>query len=175
MFGTFSSVHVCDTCHGTGKIPEKKCTICSGNGVLRKEEEINVAVPAGINDSEMIRLTGAGEAIAGGMAGDLYVKIHVKSDTTFRKEGTNLVMNLKVKLTDALLGSTYKVSTLDGDIDVTIPQGVPFGERLRVKGKGVPTQNGKRGDLVLLVDIVLPQKLSKKTKEAIEKLKEEGI
>lgn len=175
MFGSFSSVHVCDACHGTGKVPEKKCHTCSGHGVVRREEEVSIAIPAGINDAEMIRLTGAGEAVAGGTTGDLYVKIHVKADPVFRKEGANLVMNLNVKLTDALLGATYKVATFDGDTEVNIPQGVAFGERLRVKGKGVPTSNGKRGDLLMLVDIALPQKLSKKTKEVIEKLKEEGI
>lgn len=175
MFGTFSMTRPCESCHASGKVPEKKCRICSGEGVVRKEEEIVIAVPAGINDGEMIRLTGAGEALPHGAPGDLYVKMHVKQDPAFKKEGSNLVTDLNVKLTDALLGATYVVRTLDGDIDMDIPQGVNFGERLRVKGKGVPGQNGKRGDLLVAVNIVLPKKLSKKTKEYIELLKEEGI
>ncbi len=175
VFGTFATTRMCETCHGTGKVPEKKCRICSGAGVVRREEEIVIAVPAGVNDGEMIRLTGAGEAIAGGTPGDLYVKIHVKPDPVFRKEGGNLMMNLNVKLTDALLGATYTVHTFDGDIEVKVPQGVAFGETLRTKGKGVPGQNGKRGDLLITVRIVLPQKISKKAKQAIEQLKEEGV
>jgi molecular chaperone DnaJ len=166
---------MCETCHGTGKVPEKKCRICAGAGVVRREEEIVIAVPAGISDGEMVRLTGAGEATAGGAPGDLYVKLHVKPDPVFRKEGSNLMMDLNIKLTDALLGATYTVHTFDGDIEVKIPQGVAFGERLRVKSKGVPASGGRRGDLLITAKIVLPQKISKKAKEAITQLKEEGI
>jgi molecular chaperone DnaJ len=175
ILGSFSTTRICETCHGTGKVPEKKCRICAGAGVVRREEEIVIAVPAGISDGEMIRLTGAGEATAGGAPGDLYVKLHVKPDPVFRKEGSNLIMDLNIKLTDALLGATYTVHTFDGDIEVKIPQGVAFGERLRVKSKGVPASGGRRGDLLITAKIVLPQKISKKAKEAITQLKEEGI
>lgn len=175
VFGTFSTTRVCETCHGSGKVPEKKCRICSGAGVVRREEEIAIAVPAGISDGEMIRLTGAGEAIAGGAPGDLYVKLHVKPDPVFRKEGSNLMMDLNIKLTDALLGTTYTIHTFDGDIEVKIPQGIAFDEILRVKGKGIPNRNSKRGDLLIIAKIVLPQKISKKAKQAIEQLKEEGV
>lgn len=175
LLGTFTSVRVCESCHGRGKMPKEKCSSCGGIGVLRKEEEINVAVPAGINDGEMIRLSGAGEALTGGTAGDLYIKIHVVPHPVFRKEGVNLVMDLNVKLTDALLGCTYTVPILDGDIKVKIPAGILFGEVLRVRGRGVAVSRGKRGDLLIRISIKLPSKLSRSAKEAVEKLRNEGI
>lgn len=123
----------------------------------------------------MIRLTGAGEAVQGGPSGDLYVKVHVQNDPRFKKDGQNLITELSVKLSDALLGSEYKIQTLDGDEMLSVPQGVTHGELLRIKGKGVPSSHGKRGDLFVRIKINLPQKLSRTAKSLIEKLKEEGI
>ncbi len=175
VFGTFTTVKSCSKCYGTGKIPKVKCKICKGERVIRKEEEVVIRVPAGINNGEMIRLTGGGEAIAEGEAGDLYIKIHVHPDTKYHKEGSNLITTLSVKLTDALLGSTYSLHTLDDDtIEVKIPQGVSFGEIIRIKGRGVPARGG-RGDLLIKVAIDMPKKLSKKSKKIIDELHEEGI
>lgn len=174
VFGTFTSVRECEHCHGSGKVPEKPCRTCGGSGITRKEEEVLIKIPPGINSGEMIRLQGAGEAIQGGVAGDLYAKIHVTPDPIFRKEGSSIMMDLSVKLTDALLGATYEIETLDGKLSVKVPKGVSFGELLRVKGKGVPTGAG-RGDLLMRVKITLPDKLSRKAKDAVEKLRDEGI
>lgn len=175
MFGNFTSARECATCKGTGKIPKVACTICKGAGILKKQEEVIIRVPSGINNGEMIRLAGAGEAIASGVAGDLYIKIHVHSDTSFTKEGNNLVTTLNVKLSDALLGGEYSLQTLDGDTTlVKIPQGIAFGEVLRIKGKGVP-EAGRRGDLLVKVHIDIPKKLNSSAKKAIEELKKEGI
>jgi DnaJ-class molecular chaperone len=123
----------------------------------------------------MIRLTGAGEAVAGGSSGDLYVKIHVTPDPRFKKEGSSLVTDISVKLSDALLGAEYKLQTLEGEETVAIPAGVSHGETIAIKGRGVPTGRGKRGDLIVKVKINLPQKLSRNAKSLVEKLKEEGI
>ena len=136
---------------------------------------MEIVVPAGIDGGEMIRLAGGGEAVAGGAAGDLYVKVHVQPDARFKKDGPNLVMDFSVKLSDALLGADHTVQTLDGEETVAIPQGVSHGEMLRIKNKGVPQGRGKRGDLLLHVKINLPQKLSRNAKTLIEKLKEEGV
>lgn len=175
VFGTFTSVQKCSTCHGTGKVPKEKCKTCKGNRVVRKEEEVVIRVPAGINNAEMIRLTGGGEAIAGGESGDLYIKIHVRPQTDFHREGNNLVSSLSIKLTDALLGGEYSLKTLEGDdIVIKVPQGVSFGEIIRVKGRGVPTSN-TRGDLLVKILIDIPKKISKKSKKAIDELREEGI
>lgn len=175
FLGTFTSVRVCATCAGTAKIPKEKCSRCKGFGVLRKEEEATVSIPPGITDGEMIRLGGAGEAVPHGVPGDLYVKIHVKRHPVFHKEGANLLMDLKVKLSDALLGSEYNVQTLDGNISVKIPEGVSVGEILRVRGKGVPLDKGRRGDLLIKLHIQFPSRLSKKAKDAVRTLKEEGV
>lgn len=174
ILGTFQSVRECDTCMGLGKIPSEKCTECKGAGVLRAQSEITVNIPAGINNGEMIRMTGMGEAVKAGQAGDLYIKVNVKSHKVFKRDGANLTMDLPLKLTDALLGTKYNLETLDGKLEVTIPEGVNHGELLRVRGKGVP-HGSKRGDIIIRVQIKIPSKLSKKAKEAIEKLKEEGL
>lgn len=175
FLGTISQVRECSACAGTGKIPEEKCTTCKGHGVARKEEEITIKVPAGIQNGEMVRLTGAGEAIQNGTSGDLYVKIHVAPHKLFKREGGNIVMNLSVKLTDAILGVEYPIETLDGNIAVKIPRGVSSGEVLRVREKGVPLDQKHRGDLLIKIEVKTPAKLSHKAEKLIEELREEGI
>lgn len=175
FFGQFETTSTCEVCHGTGKIPKVKCHTCGGQGIYKKESEIKVKIPAGIENGEMIRLTGGGEAVTGGTTGDLYIKIYVKKHENFRKEGHNLVMDLNVKLTDALLGTELNLQTLDGEIKVKIPEGVTHGEVLRVKGKGVPYEKNYRGDILIRVHITIPKKLSKDAKKVIESLKKEGI
>ena len=175
FFGSFSQVKICDACGGSGEVPEEKCVNCKGAGVLKREEEVKIVIPSGINDGEMIRLSGMGEAIKGGSAGDFYIKINVARHPVFRREGSNLVMDLNVKLSDALLGTEHKIQALEGEITVVIPEGISHGEVLRVRGRGVPLSKSKRGDLLIKLSIKIPNHLSKKAREAIEKLKEEGI
>lgn len=175
LLGSFQTTRTCESCHGTGKIPKEKCSTCRGMGVARGEEEIRIAVPAGIDEGEMIRMTGLGEAIPGGTAGDLYVKIHIKRDPRWKKEGSNLVTDLKIKLSDALLGAEYPIQTLDGEIRLKVPAGISFGEILRVKGKGVPIDRNRRGDLMIRLVIELPAKLSREAQKAVETLRKEGF
>lgn len=174
FIGSFSSVRTCDKCFGTGKIPEHECRECRGEGILKKQEAIKISIPAGIENGEMVRLSGAGEYIKGGQPGDLYIKVHVKAHKTFRKDGSNLVMDLNIKLTDALLGGKQTIETLDGKIEVKIPEGVKIGEILRVRGKGVPV-GSSRGDLLIHLKIEMPKKLSRSARRIIEDLKNEGI
>lgn len=177
ILGTFAQEKECAHCHGVGKIPEEKCSECKGAGVVRKQESYTVKIPAGIQHGEMVRLSGAGEAVQGGKTGDLYVRIHVAPHKVFKREGHNLVMTLNVKLTDAILGAEYSVQTLDGEIELKIPKGVSSGEVLRVRERGVPLdQNGKhRGDLLIKLDIKTPTKLSRSAEKLIEELRREGI
>ncbi len=175
IFGAITTEKVCNACFGSGKVPENKCKKCKGTGVARKEEEIKIAIPAGVENGEMVRMSGMGEALAGGESGDLYIKIHVKKHLVFKKDGNDLVMDLNIKLSDALLGNTYNIQTLDGDINIKIPPYIEHGSFLKVKEKGIPYERGKRGDLLIKVKIELPKKLSSKAKKIIEELKGEGI
>lgn len=174
-FGVFQTVRTCETCHGRRVVPEKECKKCHGRGVERREEEITITIPAGIDNGQVIRMSGMGEALAGGAAGDLYVKIHVQPDNQYRKEGFNLVTDLPVKVTDALVGAEYKLETLDGATTVKVPPLRTADEILRIKGKGVPMGDERRGDLLIRVKVEFPQKLSREAKKLLDKLKEEGI
>jgi molecular chaperone DnaJ len=180
ILGTFATTKTCEHCHGAGKIPEEKCHTCHGSGVLERNQEIKVKIPAGLENGETVRLAGGGEAIPHGPSGDLYIKIHVEEHEIWRKEGHNLVTELDVKLSDALLGASYELETLDGEVSLKIPEGIAFGEILRLKGKGVPiTGTGPsakhRGDILVKVNIVMPKKLSKDARKAIEGLKGQGV
>lgn len=174
-FGVFSVSRECPTCHGKKTVPEKLCSTCKGYGVERKEEEITVVVPAGIENGQVVRMGQMGEAVSGGVPGDLYVKLHVEPDVRFRREGYNLVTDLPIKVTDALLGAEYTVDTLDGPTKVTVPPLKSIDEIMRVKGRGVPIQGGKRGDLLVRLRVEFPHKLSKEAEALLKKLKGEGI
>ncbi len=174
ILGTFTTQRICDTCMGSGKIPEKKCGTCRGEGIVKGQYEASVKIPAGIESGEMIRLSGQGEAVQFGVPGDLYIKVNVTPHKVFVRDGSNLVMSLDIKLSDALLGAEYSVNTLDGTIKLKVPAGVSIGEILRVRGKGVPIGNS-RGDLLIKLNILLPKKLSRKAKKAVEELRGEGV
>lgn len=176
VLGNFVTVRECSVCRGKGKVPKIKCKDCAGVGVKKQNDEIDVKIPPGIENGEMIRMTGRGEAIAGGVTGDLYIKLHIRNDTDIKRQGHNLIKTFPIKLSDALLGATYEVETLDGTKKVTIPGGVKQGESVVVRGLGVPTGNGPaRGDFLVKIDIALPHKLSKKAKGLVEELRKEGI
>ncbi len=174
IMGSFTTVRECSVCHGTGKIPKERCATCAGAGVARTQEEISIKVPAGIQNGEVIRMTGRGEAMPGGQSGDLYIKVHVEHHQTVKRDGITLTAKLPIKLTDALLGATYSVETLDGKIDIKIPEGITHGELIRIKGKGVPYDGG-RGDFMVKVSIETPKKLSRNARKLIEELRGEGI
>ncbi len=175
FFGNFTSARLCPKCSGRGEIPETPCETCHGDGVAKRQEEIHIEVPAGVQDGEMIRMPGRGEAAKGGGAGDLYVKLHVKKDAAFSRDGFNLLTALPIKLTDALLGGSYSIHTFDGEESVTVPAGVVHGETIKVRGKGVPMPRGGRGDLLIRIDIEFPKKLSRNARDLIEKLRTEGL
>jgi len=175
ILGTFTNTRECSDCSGAGKIPKNPCKKCKGEGVLKQQEEIKLKIPAGIDNGEMIRLPGRGEAVKGAQAGDLYIKIHVKPHKEFVRSGHDLRMSLNVKLSDALLGATYTIPTLESDIELKIPAGITHGEVLRVRGKGIPREQGTRGDLLVAIHIDLPKKLSRSAKKLVEDLKKEGL
>ncbi|MCX6713598.1 MAG: DnaJ domain-containing protein, partial [Candidatus Vogelbacteria bacterium] len=185
ILGSFQTQKECSTCFGTGEIPEKKCSNCRGDGIVKREEQITINVPAGITEQEMLRMTGYGEAIPHGQAGDLYLKFRIEKDKNWLRDGDNLTTSIKIKLTDAILGTDYNLETLDGPLTLKIPEGISYGEILRLKNKGVPIgstklttfgrQDSRRGDALIKVTFVTPNRLSRKAKQAIEDLRTEGI
>lgn len=175
ILGSFSTSKICDYCNGMGKIPSEKCSNCRGDGVLKKQKEIDLNIPSGVDNEETLKMSNQGEDIQNGRSGDLYIKINVKPHTLFRREGLNLIMDLPIKITDSLLGMTYKLKTLEDDIlDVKIPEGINHNELLRVRGRGIPSSRG-RGDIIIRIQIKIPTKISRKVKDLVEKLKEEGL
>ncbi|MEK7536077.1 MAG: molecular chaperone DnaJ [Patescibacteria group bacterium] len=175
MFGSFTMEGACRDCDGKGKKPKEICEVCRGAGIVRKSEEIEISIPAGIENGEMIRMTGLGEALRGGTPGDLYVRVHVDPHPVFRREGLDLLMELPVKITDAILGATYTIPTLEGNTTIKIPAGANDRVVLQIKDKGVPGRAGKRGSILVRIALKMPTKLSDKAKSLIENLKGEGI
>lgn len=176
FFGTFSNVRACLKCRGKGEVPQKLCSSCKGRGVYPQSEEIDVDIPAGIHDGEMIKFPGHGEAIADGVPGDLYVKIHVAPHTEFSREGHNITTVMEAKLSEALMGATREVQFFGEKLRVKIPAGIDSGDLLKVRGKGFPTsRTGARGDFLIRVVVRIPKKISKKAKDLIAALQEEGL
>lgn len=175
VFGTFATVVPCGACGGAGKVPHDVCSSCKGAGVGRAREEVHIRVPAGIEHGEMIRLSGMGEAIKGGAAGDLYVKVHVEKDPLWRREGANLTALLSIKLTEAILGAERTIDTPHGSLSLTIPAGSKTGDIVRIKGKGVPQGARVFGDMLVRLEVAIPTKISKSARAHVEALREEGL
>lgn len=178
ILGTIENVAPCDECAGTGKIPKNKCKVCKGKGVELRKETMNVVIPPGIESGETLRVRGSGEAIAGGENGDLYIKVHVKRDLRFKKQGYDLFADLSITISDAVLGGEAKFEHLDETFTVKVPEGITHGEILRMKGKGVPhgrtgasAKSTVRGDLMLRINIDIPKKLNKEQKKLFEQLR----
>jgi molecular chaperone DnaJ len=175
ILGSIATSQICNKCEGVGKIPDEPCTTCKGKGVVNEARTIKVAVPAGIQNGETLRLQAMGEAIKGGQSGDLYVRVSVNPHKSIVRSNYDLVSTLSIKLTDALLGAQYAVETLDGSMPVTVPAGTKIGDTIVLKHHGVPTSSSKRGNFIVKLVIALPEKLSKQAKVLIEELKKEGI
>jgi molecular chaperone DnaJ len=174
FFGVVNTLVECRVCHGKGEIPEKPCVACRGEGTVRAQESIDIEIPPGIRDGEAIKLVGHGESVAGGVAGDLYVKISITPHPVFHREGNDLVMDLLVPVSKTLKGGVEQVELLDGVIEVTIPELSKAGDILRVRGKGVVRSKG-RGDLLIRVMPKLPKKLSSHARTLLDDLEKEGL
>lgn len=174
IMGVMQTVRDCEACNATGEVYKDKCHDCKGHGVLSGRSEVKIVIPAGISNGEMIRMNQMGEAIKGGVSGDLYVKVRVANDKNWERQGHDLSYNHNIKLTDAILGTEHNIIALDGDIKIEIPAGSSTGDLLRVKGRGVP-HGRSRGDLLIKLNVVLPKKLDRETKKLIEGLKDLGL
>ena len=172
-FGQVVRTVECDVCHGDGRVPQTPCQRCDGRGREVGRRKVSVDVPAGIADGQRIRLTGRGHAGEhGGPPGDLYVLVHVAADARFVRDGDDLVTVLDVAAPLAALGTSMPVQTLDGTADVEVPAGTQPGTIIAVREKGMPTlrRHGKSGDLRVVVNVVVPHKLSKHQKKLLREL-----
>ncbi len=177
VFGAMQQQVTCDECHGTGKVPKVKCSKCGGDGVIKEYETIEVGIPAGIEDGQTIKFSGKGESpIGGGVPGDLYITVHIQPDERFKREGNNIISEEKIKFSQAVLGDTIEIETVHGKTKVKIPAGVQSGDTLRVKGKGIHRESyfGK-GDHMIKIQIVTPEKINRQQRKMVEKLKELGM
>lgn len=175
LFGSFMTRSVCPTCRGSGKKPDKFCRVCHGAGRRTAERAINVKVPAGINEGESIRLSGAGEAgMRGGSSGDLYIHFKIKPDASFTRVGDDLISRASISFPQAALGDIIKVETLDGAVDLKIPSGTVSGTRLALRGKGITRLRGSgRGDQLVEITVKVPTHISRKARKLLEELRDE--
>lgn len=177
MFGTIQTAVVCSTCHGRGKKPEKDCHQCRGLGVERREELISVHIPAGIDNEEVIKVQGQGEGAAyGGKAGDLFLRVRVKPDPRFVREGNDIHSDFIIPFSIMALGGTATVETLDGHEAIKIHEGTTAGTVITLRGKGVPFLRGRgRGDHQVRMIPDVPKHLTKEQKRLLDELKREGL
>ncbi|MDA8411218.1 MAG: molecular chaperone DnaJ [Treponema sp.] len=171
--GFFSIAQPCPTCRGEGAVIEHPCRECGGSGLAKKKQKIRVTIPPGVEDGKRVGIPNQGDAAQnGGPAGDLYVFIHVRPHEYFEREGNDLYCALPVGLAMASLGGEITLETIDHKkVAVSIPAGTQNGTLLRIRGEGVPSQNGRRGDLYLKVTVNMPQKLSRRGREILEEFR----
>lgn len=177
FLGSFSRITTCSNCQGEGSIPEKLCVQCRGNGRIRDVSKIKINILSGVDDGQIIKLTGQGEeGPRGGEPGDLYIKVHLKPHKHFSRKGDHVHYEALVSFTQAVLGDKIEVPTLDGKVKMKIPAGVQSGKIFRIKEKGMPKINGRgRGDQLVEIKIKTPKRLSRRQKKLIEGMREEGL
>ncbi len=170
-FGQMVNVTTCRYCGGTGKIIKQKCSTCHGTGLQMVEKKLEINIPAGADTGVRMRIAGEGNpGKRGGPAGDLYVYIYVKPDPNFERDGDDLYCKADISFPTAALGNTIKVLTLDNEVELKIPAGTQGGTRFRIKGAGMPKLRGSdKGDLYVVVNVVVPRNLKGEQKEALLK------
>ena len=171
-FGQVVRTVACDVCNGDGRVPEQPCEVCEGRGRTVEQRTVRVDVPAGIDDGQRIRIGGRGhEGESGAPAGDLYVAVRVREDERFVRDGNDLVTVLDVPASTAALGDTLEIETLDGPEEVEVPAGTQPGEVIVLRGRGVPDlRRGRPGDLRVVVNVVIPRRLSAEQRELLRTL-----
>ena len=172
--GGFGLAEPCRECRGRGQVTDENCPTCRGAGRVSVQRTLNVRIPAGVSDGQRIRLKGKGEpGIGGGPPGDLFVVVHVNQDRLFGRSGDNLTLTVPVTFAEAALGATASVPTLSGtSVSLKLPPGTPTGRTFRVRGKGIARKDGSYGDLLVTVEVAVPQSLSDEARAALEKFAE---
>jgi molecular chaperone DnaJ len=172
-FGQMVRTALCDKCGGDGRMAQSPCGTCGGRGMVASQRRVKVDVPAGIDDGQRLRITGRGHAgERGGPPGDLYVVVRVQEDERFIRDREDLVTVVDVPAPLAALGTTITVPTLDGDVPLEVPAGTQPGETIVMHGRGLPPLGGRgrTGDLRVVVNVVIPRRLSRKQRELLEEL-----
>ncbi|WP_229054334.1 molecular chaperone DnaJ [Aeromicrobium sp. Leaf350] len=172
--GVFAMTEPCQNCRGRGMVVEHPCATCSGSGRSPSSRTLQVRVPAGVQDGQRIRLKGKGAPGAGGgPAGDLMLLVHVDSHPVFGRKGEHLTISVPVAYDEAALGADVAVPTIEGSsVTLRIPAGTPHGRTLRVRGKGGVARSGRRGDLLVTVEVSVPATLTDAERSAVEALRE---
>lgn len=174
-FGIFSTTTTCSKCRGSGNYVTKHCHLCRGNGLIEKHRKIEVDIPAGVDTGIQLRISGEGEVSEHGIAGNLYVMLHVKPHRIFKRRGNDIYVEIPISFTTAALGGEVDVPTLDGNAALKIPAGTKSNTIFRMKGKGIPHlhSHGVGSENVRVV-VEVPSKLTKKQKELLEEFEKEG-
>lgn len=174
FLGSMQTVVACTDCHGSGKKPSKKCKHCGGSGVVQSNSAIKVKIPAGIDNGQSIRLDGHGEAAPhGGTAGSLYVRVRVKPLKGFGRDGYDVYTEQEISYPQAVLGDKVEVDTIDGRVNLVIPEGIESGQLIRIKNHGINhLDRNIRGDQYVKIKIRVPRKVSRDIKKKLEELKE---
>lgn len=174
MFGRVVNQTTCSTCHGRGQIVKEPCETCRGAGRVRKNKDVRVKIPAGIDNGQQIRLAGKGEAgVNGGPFGDLYVVVRVREHELFERVDDHIVMDMPLTFAQATLGDEIEVPTVHGKVSLKIPSGTQTGSRFRLRGKGMPNvRSGHQGDQYVNVVIITPKNLTDRQKELLREFNE---
>ena len=172
VFGQVTSASACPQCHGEGRIVDDPCPVCRGQGRVETRHEVEVTIPAGVDEDVTLRLTGEGEAgPRGGGAGDLYIAFRIRPHAQLVRHGQDIVYELPVSIPQAVLGDTITVPTVDGERPVTVPAGTQPGKQIKLHGLGVPhVRSGRRGDQICVVRVVIPSHLTHHDREMYEQL-----
>lgn len=172
LFGSFMTRTSCSKCEGTGVIYDKVCSTCRGSGKIKKNKNLEVKIPAGVDTGNQLRLAGKGEAgINGGPNGDVYLEFNVKKHPLFEREDNDIYLELPLTITEAVLGCKKEIPTLYGNVKLTIPSGSSTNDRHRLKGKGVSdVHSGRKGDMYVVINVVIPDKLTSEQKKLFEQL-----
>jgi molecular chaperone DnaJ len=158
----------CTHCGGTGRQRQTTCPTCGGEKTETRTEPLAIAVPPGLADGARIRIAGKGHVGRnGGETGDLYITVHVQAHPLFRREGDDLLLTVPIAVHEAALGAKIDVPSLDGPARLRVPPGTQSGQRFRLRDRGVASRDGRRGDLVVEVRIVLPKLLDERSKELL--------
>ena len=177
IFGSFLSKTTCPHCKGTGTSFERVCTECRGRGTVKQNKTLTVTIPKGVDNGNRLRLTGKGEAgVNGGLPGDLYIEFTIKEDDFYQRDGNDIYIVLPLTITEAVLGCKKMIPTVYGNVELSIPEGTKNGSKLRLKGKGIDSEiNNKKGDMYVIIDVVIPTRLSRKQKDLFRELSETDL